>query len=583
MDRKPIFTGVSVFMEFQPFLDIVTSKTGKAPKRTGQGYMTCCPAHGDENPSLSIREGNDGRVLLHCFAGCQLQAICHALGLEMSDLFETDFTQKAAKRRTVYSYHDEQGKELYRKIRIEPGQKGNNKSFYSEHDDAHGQVVPNLKGCRRVLYRLPEVLKGIEEGKSIFLTEGEKDADKLSSYGLIATTAPESMKWSEEFTSLLKGADVVLLHDLDDTGEKRKKLLCNALSGHVKRLRVVDLPGLQFQPSHGPDVSDWLSQGHTIQELQQIVANTPDYGTSAAKGLRAVTLEEFLHMELPPKELILDPFLPCQGLGLLYAKRGVGKTHVALRIAYAVATGGTFLKWKAPKPRKVLYLDGEMPARSMQERLQRIALGEDLQLPDPSYLRLITPDLQAMPMPDLATAEGRAALEPFVQDSELIIIDNISTLFRSGDENEAESWQPVQDWALDLRRRGKSVLFVHHAAKAGQQRGTSKREDILDFVINLKVPQGHSMDQGAVFDVVFEKARHFTGKAASTFRAKLVEKEDGLWCWEIEGPQVNADIDRVVELLNAGESIRAIAKKMGRTRSQIETLKKKAQEEGLIS
>ena len=70
-------------------------------------------------------------------------------------------------------------------------------------------------------------------------------------------------------------------------------------------------------------------------------------------------------------------------------------------------------------------------------------------------------------MPDLSTKEGRVALEKFILDSDLIIIDNISTLFRTGVENEAESWQPVQDWALELRRRGKSVLFIHDVGKRG--------------------------------------------------------------------------------------------------------------------
>ena len=135
--------------------------------------------------------------------------------------------------------------------------------------------------------------------------------------------------------------------------------------------------------------------------------------------------------------------------------------------------GGKFLKWEALKPRKVLYIDGEMPATAIQERIRRISLTEDKIPPTPDYLRLITPDLQAASLPDLSTMEGRVLLEELIGDSELIIVDNLSSLFRTGVENEAESWQPVQDWALDMRRRGKSILFVHHAGKTGQQRGTS--------------------------------------------------------------------------------------------------------------
>ena len=570
-------------MEFHSFLKVLETKTTKSLKKTGSGFMACCPAHDDDNPSLSVREGCDGKILLKCFAGCPLDAICAALGLGVSDLFESDFSAKNSMTRTIYSYTDEEGRELYRKIRIEPGFDGKAKSFYSERVDENGQIIRSLRGFRRVLYRLPEVLKGIAEGKTIYLVEGEKDADKLAGHGLIATTSSESLKWTAEFSEVLKGADVVILYDMDVTGLERRDLLSRNLYNKVKKLRVVDLPGLEYQESHGLDVSDWLAQGHQIAELVEITAETIDFTQTGKSGkIRAVTMDEFLEMDLPKREMILEPFLPSQGLCLLYAKRGVGKTHVALGIAYAVATGGSFLKWRAPRPMRVTYIDGEMPAWAMQERLKRISVTENLKPPHPSYLQLITPDLQEGPMPDLSTKEGREAIEDAIKDSDLIIIDNISTLFRSGVENEAESWQPVQDWALELRRRGKSVLFVHHAAKAGQQRGTSKREDILDSVVLLKQSQSHSSDAGADFEVIFEKTRHFAGDDAASFQVRLRVQDDGLWLWEIEEEKADREVEEVAEALKNGLTIDQIMKKTGLTKSQVETRKKKAKEQGLI-
>ena len=155
-------------------------------------------------------------------------------------------------------------------------------------------------------------------------------------------------------------------------------------------------------------------------------------------------------------------------------------------------------------------------------------------------------------MPDLSTKEGRSSLEGWIHDSDLIIIDNESTLFRSGVENEAESWRPVQDWALELRRRGKSVLFIHHAGKGGQQRGTSKREDTLDTVILLKHPQGYCSDQGAHFEVNFEKTRHFAGEDAAPFRVHLSEQEDGLWSWDIEEIPADSELVAVAEARKRG-------------------------------
>jgi hypothetical protein len=122
-------------------------------------------------------------------------------------------------------------------------------------------------------------------------------------------------------------------------------------------------------------------------------------------GLKIVSFEEFLNMELPPLENILDPWLSTQGLALIYAPRGIGKTHVALGIAYAVASGGSFLRWKAPKPRGVLYLDGEMPANLLQERLK--AIQEMNPEPITAPFQILAQELQPkMCVPDLSTSEG---------------------------------------------------------------------------------------------------------------------------------------------------------------------------------
>jgi len=569
-------------MKFTEFLSLLQSKTEKSLKRSDDSYVTCCPAHDDSTPSLSVGEA-DGKILVNCFAGCTVEAICTSLGLQVSDLFDKPQNEFQKSKRIVYSYTDEQGHELYRKIRVEPGFSGKAKDFYSEQT-LNGQLIKNLKGCRKVLYRLPEVLEGILKKDPIFLVEGEKDADKLHEHGLIATTSIDSLSWSGKFTDILKNADVVILYDMDKTGLKRRDLLSKNLSGMVKRLRIVDLPGLEYQESHGKDISDWLASGHTIKNLLEILSKTPDFRSEAKVGkIRSVNIDEFLAMEIPKREMILSPFLPSQGLCLLYAKRGVGKTHVAIGIAYAVAVGGCFLKWHAPKPRKVLYIDGEMPAVAMQERLRRISLSEDLKPPAPDYLRLLTPDLQDDPMPDLSTLQGRAILKELIGESELIIIDNLSSLFRSGVENEAESWQPVQDWALEMRRNGKTIIFVHHAAKGGQQRGTSKKEDTLDTVIVLKQPQSYRSDQGACFEVNFEKTRHFAGSDAAPFNVELKEQPDGLWFWKISESDDDLEIIDIAAAVNGGQTIEQIKQKTGLTKSQVETRKKKAKEKGLIN
>ena len=109
--------------------------------------------------------------------------------------------------------------------------------------------------------------------------------------------------------------------------------------------------------------------------------------------LRPLNLESFLSLAIKPREMILNPIIPEKGLAMLYASRGTGKTHVALGIAYAVATGTKFLRWNAPKPRRVLLIDGEMPAAALQERLASIVASAPNNQFDPGNIRILAGDL----------------------------------------------------------------------------------------------------------------------------------------------------------------------------------------------
>lgn len=427
----------------------------------------------------------------------------------------------------------------------------------------------------------------MSEAKTIYLVEGEKDADNLLSHGLIASTAPVTTTWHDEYTQALKNADVIVLYDNDAAGLKRKELIARNLYGKVKKLRVVDLPGIEYRADHGQDVSDWLAMGNTVQQLLEIVDATPEYVNAQGapedcprSSLRTISIEELLALELPPREMLLAPFLPSQGLMLLVAKRGVGKTHIALGIAYAVASGGTFLRWHAPLPKRVLYVDGEMPAVLMQERLRMIATMSDA-IADPEFFKLITPDLQQEDMPDLSCKEGRDELEAYIKDFDLIILDNISCLFRSGSENEAESWQEAQAWALRLRRQGKSILFIHHAGKSGTQRGTSKKEDALDTGIILKHPEDYKHEEGARFEVHFDKARHFSGDDARSFQAQLIN-DNGTYTWQIANDPEEELLEDIANRKARAQTIAQITKETGLTKSQVETLTKKAKEKGIL-
>ena len=194
-----------------------------------------------------------------------------------------------------------------------------------------------------------------------------------------------------------------------------------------------------------------------------------EYVPAYTRELVALTGEELLARQFPKRELMLAPWLPTKGLAMLFAERGIGKTWVGLNIAHAVAGGGGFLKWQATCPRRVCYVDGEMPAGALKERYASIVTAADFDAPDDNF-RLVAADLQPDGLPDLADPSAQRFYDAVIADADLIVIDNLSTVCRSIRENEADSWGPVQSWCLRQRAAGRSVLLIHHAGKGGGQR-----------------------------------------------------------------------------------------------------------------
>ncbi len=286
------------------------------------------------------------------------------------------------------------------------------------------------------------------------------------------------------------------------------------------------------------------------------------------QAFRPIDLEEFVRRDFPPRENLLSPWLAAKGLAMVFAPRGVGKTHFALGVAYAIASGGSFLKWRSDKPRKVLLLDGEMPPAVLQERLLNIIANSDCE-PPPNHFMLLPFDMWEQGSPDLGTEEGQKLLEPHLDGCDLVILDNISTLCRTGKENEAEGWGIIQAWALSQRRQGRSVLFVHHAGKGGEQRGTSKREDVLDTVIRLSHPEDYEPTDGARFLVTFTKSRGIYGADVEPFEAKM---QDGKWSCEDTTDLLEAEI---AALLAEGKSLREIGTELGINKNKVDRIKRK--------
>lgn len=273
--------------------------------------------------------------------------------------------------------------------------------------------------------------------------------------------------------------------------------------------------------------------------------------------------------EFPPRKMLLSPWMPERSLTMIYASPGIGKTWLAMSVAGAVASGGELFGWKADQKNHVVYIDGEMPVSEILSR------GNHLWSED-ADINLMMSDVMDGQMPDLALPEAQVTVTHSIKAPDgrmpsLLVLDNISSLVRTGNENEAESWAAIQNWLLSLKRQGTSVLLVHHASRAGNARGTSKREDLLDAIIHLKKPNGSHSGDGCRFDLSFTKTRNVLGVNGRPFEAKLlVDEHDKLiWTKVATGEERKK---KVIELHGEGLSVREIAKEVGVGKSTVQKI-----------
>jgi hypothetical protein len=241
-------------------------------KHNGDGFVADCPACNDTKQHLSVAEGNDGKILIKCFKGCETSAILQAMGLGLKDLFPPKEKPTGPWRdMTCYDYLDAEGKLVYQVVRLVP------KDFRQRQPDPinEGKWIWNLKGVKPIPYRLPSVLKAKAE-ETIFVCEGEKDCDAVVRIGLTATcNSGGAGKWADCHSQHLVGAtSVVIIADKDDAGRHHALLVAQSLQQHgVSNVRSIELPDRNNRKVK--DAHDWISAGGTAEELKAIAATAP--------------------------------------------------------------------------------------------------------------------------------------------------------------------------------------------------------------------------------------------------------------------------------------------------------------------
>lgn len=331
------------------------------PHKSGTGWTVRCPAHEDKQASLSIMAGEKG-IVCKCFAGCTVQSIAGALGIKVADLFyeAKDAAKKAPraelKEVCTYPYVDRYGAKLYEVVRYEP------KTFRQRHM-VDGQWSWSMEGVTRVPYRLD----ALTEAATVYMCEGEKDADTLAAQGYVATTTCGGASgWLDAYAEYFTDKNLIICPDQDEAGREYGKRIAESCAMVAKTIKMVNVGA--------KDVSDFFKLPAAKKRFDDLVADAPEltkgvyvpvFSSHELEARYALFQDRnkersfSLGKWLPSLSYYRD-LVPGEVLTIM-ADTGVGKTAAAQCIC------------QAARPLKCLIFSMELPETSIFERQHAIA------------------------------------------------------------------------------------------------------------------------------------------------------------------------------------------------------------------
>ena len=353
------------------FLDGLENVQGK-----GNQYTARCPAHDDRHNSLSVSQGKDGRILLHCHAGCPPEAIAEAMHLDMKELFPSGEENKGRKTgssekgRTTdeYIYYDSDGTPILKKLRL---QFSDGKEFRWQHFNGRSWVY-GRNGIDPPLYNQ----NAMANDNLIFVVEGEKDVLTLKRLGFTAVSLADGAKsrWREEYGPLFHGKEVFILPDNDAPGWGYAAMLAENLYRFADHVKILDLKRKWGDiPDKGDisDIAEVIGEQDTVRGIGWLADNTDVWLPQPIAGSRftAVRADCF---EEDNTRFIWYPFIPVGDYTVLMAEGGAGKTMFCCGIAAAISRGellpgDTFNS--APAEGNVLFITAEDRGSLLKSRL----------------------------------------------------------------------------------------------------------------------------------------------------------------------------------------------------------------------
>jgi len=461
-------------MSGQDALDLVLGKLDGVEQHGGY-WMARCSAHEDARASLSVKQGTEQPVVLHCHAGCKTAAILDAIGLTLADISAPREQPALGEFRgdpivATYDYTDEEGRLLFQVCRTA------GKQFPQRRPDPSSRSgwTWKLGGTRRVLYRLPKVIEAVRNGQTIYMCEGEKDVHAVERAGGVATCNPMGAgKWRAEYSDFLAGASVVVISDADRAGREHAGEVAASLAGKASSVTITE-------PAAGKDASDHLAAGLVLGDLVPAESDTSDSGIAGASenpgpltsdNDTSDSSDSGVSYELrdgawldgqqfPPLRYAIPGLMPA-GLGIIAAPPKAGKSLLILDWLLAKASGGRALgALPAGAAADVLYLALEDGGRRLQARCRHLlAPGEQI----PGRFRYIL----AVP-PGQVLAVLADVLERHPQTA-LIVVDTLGRIMPLPLQGET-TYQRDYRVGVALKRvadeHGLAIVVITHTRKA---------------------------------------------------------------------------------------------------------------------
>ena len=261
------------------------------------------------------------------------------------------------------------------------------------------------------------------------------------------------------------------------------------------------------------------------------------------KEFKSISLKELTIMDIPPRKAIIDPLIMEGSSMEINGASGIGKTWFTLEMLCSICTGEKFLgKYEVANPRPVYYIDGEMPLESIRDRMNMIMaryiykykVSElPFRISNPLLFKNnFIPKINDTKITQPMFKDEVKRFSDIYQKPLFICFDNLSCL-TDYKENDNDDWTSMLDMYTELKHEGHSICHVHHVGKGGHQRGASRKHDALDTVIHLKRPEEYDSSEGAVFNVKFDKHRHFAGEYARSFKCAIKVDDNNKVSWDI--------------------------------------------------